>query len=99
MDSAYWQGLPSADLESQISSVHLFLGKRSTRFRLSYMVCITFLHLVSIFLGGKTFNKMSNSRKEALIDRLIASRNPIVCGVPVFLSLPYLKSFFLDQMR
>jgi len=93
VNRSYWQGMPEDDLEDRLSSVRLFLNESTFRFRFIYQVCIAFLHLVSIFLKGRTFNKLSDSHKGELMDRLLVSRKRLICSVSVILSLPYLKSF------
>jgi hypothetical protein len=95
LGSSYWQGLRSNDLETQKNFMRWFLEESSIRFRMLYGICIIFLHLVSICLKGRTFNKLSRSQKEELMDRLLISRKRLICGVPVLLSTPVFMSCIL----
>ncbi|WP_287152903.1 hypothetical protein [Candidatus Solincola tengchongensis] len=98
--SSYWSGMPEADPESQSSFIIWFLRAGAPEFRFLYWACLLGLHLLSLLLEGKTFNRLSESRKEELMDRLLSSRNPLLRGIPVLLSLPVLISYYRrDEVR
>lgn len=98
--SSYWSGMPEADPEGQSSFVIWFLRAGAPEFRLLYGVCLLGLHLFSLVLQGKSFNRLSDTRKEELMDRLLTSRNPLLRGIPVLLSLPVLISYYRrDEVR
>ncbi len=92
--SAYWRGLPEPEPEGQVAFVEWYLSAGAPEFRYLYELCIVSLHLLCLLLKGKTFNSLSDSQKEEVMDRLLSSRNPLLRNVPVLLSLPILISYY-----
>lgn len=98
--SSYWSGMPEPDPEGQASFVIWYLRTGAPEFRWLYGTCLIGLHLLSLVLGGRTFHRLSDTRKEELMNRLLASRNPLLRGIPVLLSLPVLISYYRrDEVR
>ncbi|MDD3719493.1 MAG: hypothetical protein PHP28_12620 [Actinomycetota bacterium] len=90
--SRFWRGLPESEPESQASLTSWYLSMSTPRFRLTYKACIVLLHLMSLARRGSTFNRLDGPGKAELMDGMLASKNPLVRGVPVILSLPFLVS-------
>jgi len=98
--SCYWSGMPEADLDDQVAFVQWFMGVGAPEFKILYMICIISLHLFSLILRRRTFHGLSEQGKEEFLERLLRSRNTLLRGVPVLLSLPVLISYYRrDEVR
>lgn len=92
--------MPDADPEKQSLFVLWYLRIGAPEFRWLYGTCLIGLHLLSLVREGTTFHRLSDSRKEGLIDGLLQSRNPLLRGIPILLSLPILMSYYRrDEVR
>ncbi len=88
------EGLPDIDYEEQIAFIAEYFDAGAPELRVVFAACNLSLRGISLLLKGKPFSRLDEDEREELLNRIIASRNPLIRGVSVLLGLPLLMSYY-----
>ncbi len=88
------EGLPAVDPEGQTAFIEEYFAAGAPELKGLFRVCNLSLRALSLLLKGKPFSRLERREREELLNRVIASRNPLVRGVGFLLGLPLLMSYY-----
>lgn len=88
------EGLPPIDPEGQISFIEEYFAAGAPEIKAVFFVCNLALRALCPFLKGNLFSRLDAEGRADLINRVTASRNPLLRGIGVMLGLPALMSYY-----
>ena len=88
------QGLPPIDPAGQIAFIEEYFAAGAPEIGTVFRVCNLALRALCPLLKGKLFSRLDAEERADLINRVTASRNPLLRGVGVMLGLPALMSYY-----
>ncbi|MEW6554269.1 MAG: hypothetical protein AB1384_08300 [Actinomycetota bacterium] len=88
------EGLPPVDPDGQIAFIAEYFEAGAPELKAVFFLCNLSLRALSLVLKGKPFSRLGVEDQQDLLNRLIASRNPLIRGVGVLLGLPLLMSYY-----
>ena len=87
-------GLPPVDLDGQAAFIQEYFEAGAPEIRVLFPACNLSLRALSLLLRGRPFSRLERHEREELLNRILASRNPLLRGVGVLLGLPLLMSYY-----
>jgi hypothetical protein len=88
------EGLPPIDPDGQIDFIEEYFEAGAPELKIVFVVCDLSLKILALLMKGKPFSRLQRSEREELLNRVIASRNPLLRGISVLLGLPLLMSYY-----
>jgi len=88
------EGLPPIDPDGQTAFIEEYFAAGAPELKAVFFICNLSLRAVSLLLKGKPFSRLGMEEKQELLNRIIASRNPIIRGIAVLLGLPLFMSYY-----
>lgn len=88
------EGLPDIDYEGQIAFIEEYFDGGAPELKLVFVACNLSLRGLSLLLKRRTFSRLEPEEREELLNRIMASRNPLLRGIVVLLGLPLLMSYY-----
>ena len=88
------EGLPPIDPDGQAAFIEEYFAAGAPELKAVFFLCNLSLRAVSLVLKGRPFSRLSLEEKQELLNRIIASRNPLVRGIGVLPGLPLLMSYY-----
>lgn len=88
------EGLPEVDPDGQIAFIDDYFRAGAPEIRGVFFACNLSLRALSVILKGRPFSRLSREERQGLINRVMASRNPLLRGIGVMLGLPLLMSYY-----
>ena len=88
------EGLPPIDPDGQIAFVEEYFEAGAPELKAIFFLCNLSLRALSLLLKGRPFSRLDVEEQQELLNRIIASRNPLVRGIGVLLGLPLLMSYY-----
>jgi len=88
------EGLPPIDPVGQATFIEEDFAAGAPELKAVFFLCNLSLRVVSLLLKGKPFSRLGMEEKQELLNRIIASRNPLIRGIGVLPGLPLLMSYY-----
>jgi hypothetical protein len=88
------EGLPPIDPDAQAAFIDEYFAAGAPELKAVFFLCNLSLRVVSLLLKGKPFSRLCLEEKQELLNRIIASRNPLIRGIGVLPGLPLLMSYY-----
>jgi len=88
------EGLPPIDPDGQADFVEEYFAAGAPELKVVFFACNLSLRALALLLKGKPFSRLSVEEQQELLNRIMASRNPVLRGIAVLLGLPLLMSYY-----
>lgn len=88
------EGLPPLDADGQAAFIEEYFEAGAPELKVVFFACNLSLRTLSILLKGRPFSRLDADEQQELLNRIIASRNPLIRGIGVLLGLPLLMSYY-----
>ncbi len=88
------EGLPPVDHEGQVAFVDEYFQAGAPELKAVFFISNLSIRLLSFVLKGKSFSRLDAGGRQELLNRLIASRNPLIRGTGILTGLPLLMSYY-----
>ncbi|MDI6874055.1 hypothetical protein [Candidatus Solincola sp.] len=86
--------LPPPDPEGQAAFMEEYFRAGAPELPYLYRYCLYSLHLLCPFMTGKPFSRLNPQAREDFLNRLLASRNPLLRGVALLAGMPLYMSYY-----
>jgi hypothetical protein len=88
------EGLPPNDPDGQIAFIEEYFDAGAPELKVVFFACNLSLRVLSVALKGRPFSRLGVEEQQELLNRIMASRNPLIRGIGVLLGLPVLMSYY-----
>ncbi len=88
------EGLPPIDHGGQEAFIAEYFAAGAPELKAVFLACNLSLRVLSLVLRGRPFSRLSLEERQELLNRVMASRNPLLRGIAVLPGLPLLMSYY-----
>ncbi|RJP29900.1 MAG: hypothetical protein C4536_11155 [Actinobacteria bacterium] len=88
------EGLPPIDPDGQADFIAEYFAAGAPELKAVFFLCNLSLRILSFLLEGRSFSRLDPEARQELLNRIIASRNPLIRGIGVLPGLPLLMSYY-----
>jgi len=88
------EGLPGIEPEEQIDFIEMYFREGAPELTLLFFVCNLALRGLALIMKRKPFSRLSLEEKQDLVNRISASRSPLLRGITYLLGLPIFMSYY-----
>jgi len=88
------EGLPPLDAGGQAAFIEEYFEAGAPELKAVFFACNLSLRVLALVLKGRPFSRLDAEEQQELLNRIIASRNPLIRGIGVLLGLPLLMSYY-----
>jgi hypothetical protein len=88
------EGLPEVDPDGQNKFIEEYFDAGAPEMKLAFFACNLSLRVLTPFMKGKPFSRLSEQERQDLINKLLQSHNPLLRGIVFLLGLPVFMSYY-----
>jgi hypothetical protein len=88
------EGLPDIDPDAQIEFIDEYFRAGAPELTPLFFLCNLALRALAPIMKRKPFSRLTLEEKQDLVNRISASRNPLMRGITYLLGLPVFMSYY-----
>jgi hypothetical protein len=88
------EGLPAIEPEEQIDFIEMYFREGAPELTLLFFLCNLALRASALIMKRKPFSRLTLEEKQDLVNRISASRSPLLRGITYLLGLPIFMSYY-----
>lgn len=88
------EGLPDIEPEEQIDFIEEYFRAGAPELTPLFFLCNLALRASAVIMKRKPFSKLTLEEKQDLVNRISASRSPLLRGITYLLGLPVFMSYY-----